>query len=333
MKRRITKRLLVFFLKFGLAAGVLFWLVWTRRLNLASFRVFLSGARPAVLAPTGALAVLLGQLLLAVRLRMLLKTQGLTVSYRRSAGLTLIGSLLGVALPGLIGGDAVKSLYLFADAPYSRSRALAAVMIDRVIGLYSLLLLGSLTAGGVWIAGYLPLDSPALWAAPLVTATATLVIVAGWFATVRRKQPPAEGAPPKSGKLLNLLEALGHSLKRPRILAAAVGLSLLNHLLVILTFLAAALLIGVDLPIGSHFLLAPPAMVLNAVPLTPGGLGITEGGFSLLYETVGSSNGAEIGLLGRAIQYAAFAAGGSIAVLAVRFRRGLTAPQAASTGL
>ncbi|MCD6364545.1 MAG: flippase-like domain-containing protein, partial [Planctomycetes bacterium] len=113
----------------------------------------------------------------------------------------------------------------------------------------------------------------------------------------------------------------GGGLGHPRVLAVAIGLFMTNHVLVIVTFLAAACATGAELPFGWHFLLAPPAMVLNAVPLTPGGLGITEGGFSFLYEMVGSSSGAEIALLGRAVQYAAFAAGGGIALLTVRASR------------
>jgi uncharacterized membrane protein YbhN (UPF0104 family) len=62
-------------------------------------------------------------------------------------------------------------------------------------------------------------------------------------------------------------------------------------------------------------------MVMNAIPLTPGGIGITESTFSFLFEAIGSSNGAAIGLLGRFIQYSTFAAAGSVAVFTVRFRR------------
>jgi uncharacterized membrane protein YbhN (UPF0104 family) len=71
-----------------------------------------------------------------------------------------------------------------------------------------------------------------------------------------------------------------------------------------------------------HFVADPLAMVMNVVPLTPGGIGITEGAFSFLFEQMGSPSGAEIGLVGRGIQYVAYVVGGSIALLAVRFRGG-----------
>ena len=44
-------------------------------------------------------------------------------------------------------------------------------------------------------------------------------------------------------------------------------------------------------------------MVMNVIPITPGGVGVTESAFSYLYDAAGCAMGATIGILGRTIQY------------------------------
>jgi uncharacterized membrane protein YbhN (UPF0104 family) len=71
------------------------------------------------------------------------------------------------------------------------------------------------------------------------------------------------------------------------------------------TFICCAMAIHDSLPLTSHFVLDPLAMMLNAVPISPGGLGLTEGAFGVLFTGAGSPNGAIVGLLGRLLLYAA----------------------------
>jgi uncharacterized membrane protein YbhN (UPF0104 family) len=46
--------------------------------------------------------------------------------------------------------------------------------------------------------------------------------------------------------------------------------------------------------VASHFLLVPMAMMVNAIPLFPGGLGIGEWGYGTLYRLSGGESGAGI---------------------------------------
>jgi uncharacterized membrane protein YbhN (UPF0104 family) len=49
---------------------------------------------------------------------------------------------------------------------------------------------------------------------------------------------------------------------------------------------------------------APLGLLANALPLTPGGLGIGEKGFELLYNAVGGQNGGNSFLLSRVFLFA-----------------------------
>ena len=118
--------------------------------------------------------------------------------------------------------------------------------------------------------------------------------------------------------LQNLVRTLHGCLTRPGLLAIAVLLSLVNHALVIATYVAAAIMLGDILPWYAHFVLSPLATVLNMVAITPGGIGLTEGAFSFLYASAGSSQGASVGLLGRILQYLSFIASGTLALFGMR---------------
>jgi uncharacterized membrane protein YbhN (UPF0104 family) len=72
----------------------------------------------------------------------------------------------------------------------------------------------------------------------------------------------------------------------------------------------------------AQFTLDPLAMGMNIIPLTPGGIGVTESAFAFLFQSVGSPNGAMIGLLGRLIQFSVFMFTGSIALIFLKLRSG-----------
>ncbi len=325
-KSSLARRALTFLLRIALAALLVVWLLRSDRLDAQLILDLGFSSRVVVLTLLGAASVFTGQLLLAVRLRWLLARQQLTVPFRRALGLTLIGSFFGAILPGLVSGDAVKAVYLFGDSTGSRSRAVAAVLIDRILGLYSLFLVGTLALAGASLGSLLPQRPAVLWIAPLVVTGLTLALVlagapgtarAGWVQRLSPRTPE---------RLRKLVSALHHSLRDTKLCAGAILLSLINHGLVIVTYILAGHLLGDAIRPLTHLVVDPLAMVLNVVPLTPGGIGITEGAFSFLFEQLGSPHGAAVGLLGRFMQYLDYVVAGTAALLAVRFGRAGAAP-------
>ena len=51
------------------------------------------------------------------------------------------------------------------------------------------------------------------------------------------------------------------------------------------------------------FVATPIGLLVNAVPLSPGGLGIGENAFEILYRAIGGQNGAISFLLARVVLY------------------------------
>ncbi len=308
-------------LKLGVAALLIGWLFSQRRITLSLFMQLHPTAQTIALFCAVAGAVCLGILCMGWRFEQLLRCVGFSISYREALGLTFIGSFTGAVLPGLLGGDVVKAIYLCRRSTHQRSEALTAIMVDRVIGLYALMSLAvlALPLAGLWhctrLDRHIQLILLTLWGG--VTLGGLILTSCRWTRVPVYQR--LHSCLPQT--LRNLTQALVAYCATPRLLIASLLLSMLNHLLVVISFWIVGVIIGDSLSLMGHLVINPLAMLLNAIPLAPGGVGITESGFSLLFEHAGSPNGATIGLLGRIIQYVVFTLGGIPALLLLKIRR------------
>src|SRR6516162_7180388 len=78
------------------------------------------------------------------RWNLLLRAQEIRLPFRRAFGLTMIGLLFNVAIPGAVGGDLMKGYYITRATGGRRSSAATSILLDRVVGLLGLLLLAVL---------------------------------------------------------------------------------------------------------------------------------------------------------------------------------------------
>src|SRR5215472_2171943 len=85
----------------------------------------------------GVLAYVMVEVAAAFRWSVLLKVQGIRLSFWRLSGLFLIGMFYNQFLPGGTGGDIIKSDYLLKETD-RKAGALLAVVFDRFIGLVAL---------------------------------------------------------------------------------------------------------------------------------------------------------------------------------------------------
>ncbi len=78
--------------------------------------------------------------IIAWRLRVLLLTQDIRLSYRDALLLTFAGNFFNFAMPGTTGGDIYKA-YHIAKKTHKRTEGITVVILDRVFGLVSFLLI------------------------------------------------------------------------------------------------------------------------------------------------------------------------------------------------
>lgn len=289
LKLAVASLFLVAMYKYGLLD---FRQITTRPLTLHFLLVLGAGCAFAL----GALAIL------AWRLILLLSVQGISIPYGRAFMVTVTCNLASAVLPGIVAGDIIKAAYLFRLAPDGRSGVAATVLFDRLLGLYGLLILGSLSAGYAVITD-LPIRREILLLAAAGTFFATVGLV-GLVEISHRGRISTEQTKGFYFVLSRLASAVAAYRTQPRTLLCALVLSVASHALTVGTFVCSGIAIHDALALPMHFVLDPLAMMLNAVPISPGGLGLAEGAFAVLFAGAGSPNGALIGLMGRLLLYA-----------------------------
>lgn len=315
----VAKRTGISALKIGLAAALITWQVKSKRLDPAPLIHLDFDARCTALLAAGLVSVGVGVLLLGWRLKLLMNFQRFDLSLKQAVNLTFIGSFFGTVLPGMVGGDVVKAVYLCGGAGKRRISIVSAVLMDRVLGTYALFSLGTIALIAAWAADSLNADTTLLMASPIIVAVLTigaLLVASDRCFNSAGVQKACSACP---NLVRNLIFSLRSYLVSPRLVVLALLVSVLNHALVVTSYVIAAFLLRDKLSVSDYFVISPLAMVMNMVPLTPGGLGITESAFSFLFRAAGSSNGALVGLLGRFIQYVVFALGGVVGLLSAKF--------------
>ena len=314
--------------KFAIAFGVIYWLYRRGILDFSALSALQPDGRTLGLLLLSGLAVCAGLVAITYRLWYLVRVQEFDVPVRDLFKLTWAAALCSVIAPGLLGADALKAAYLCSRVTERRMDVFAAILFDRIVGLFSLFLLGSIAVAAAWAANAMPFQSSILWAAP----AALCVIIIGGFVVVWNgtyRLPPVQWLMHHlPGALQSLVQALRKFAHEPRAIVIAVVLSLISHSLIVLVFVLVAHLIYDPLSVFAHAVLNPIAVTMNAVPVTPGGLGVTEGTFAYLARAAGSDNGALIALISRMIQYAVYLPGGLVSIFFLRWQ-GYRIPTAA----
>jgi Predicted integral membrane protein len=276
MDRR--KRLRSFVVK--LAVGII-GIVVLLTIGHIDFRVLLSAADRPELLTLAFLSLLATVPLAAVRWWLLLRSLDFAVGVRWTVNITFISLFFHTFLPGAYGGDLVRLGLAYRATGGKLNRLTCSVLADRISGLVALLLL-SLLLVPVLPEAY---ASRLEWVAAIafVAGLAGLAVVLFWGDGVVRLL----GALPKPvGPLLARIAgegigALRAYITRPAVLAAAVAISIVQYALV----LAALIALGwamrfTDLPIAGYLVAGIWSLVANALPVTPGGLGVGEAAFA-----------------------------------------------------
>jgi len=178
-------------------------------------------------------------------------------------------------VPGLVGGDAARALYL--GRRHDRlGEAIASVVADRGIGLIALF----------WFAAACALTLHAVELPPSflhVTVTIGAVALAGWLTSPLL----ARLAGRLGGRLARLIAPFLPYLKRPIAIIPAILLSIiLQASLAVCQYLLARGL-GLETSLAAFMLCVPIANVFASLPITLNGLGVREAAYLVLFSRAG----------------------------------------------
>jgi uncharacterized membrane protein YbhN (UPF0104 family) len=215
--------------------------------------------------------------LCAWRWRLLLRAQGVGLTFRRVHAVTWIGQFYNAFLPGGIGGDVTRLVYALTEAPGQKSRVAVAIGADRLIGFGVLLLLAAIAllfhaAGNrVNVAG---VPFGVVVAAAAATGGLGVFIAVRWF------------VPKLPGSLQASIELLFRS-SRTNLIAAGASVLIWGLDFAGGWFLARSLGLSIsfiDISLGLTI-----AYLSTALPISIGGHGVREGALVLTLTALGTA--------------------------------------------
>ena len=288
---------LVFVLKILVALGLITFLFTSRRID---FGVLLKSYKHPVYLLSGILCCTLAVVTPIYRWWILCRVQMLPLRAFDALRLTMIGYFFNLFIPGGSGGDVVRAAYTVHDCPERRAQALTVAFVDRGLGLHALLLLGGSI---IFIQPAVFHNYPAL---KLWLGIIGGVVIVGTIAPLLLVREHTNSLLIRlCGRMIGGAEAWHEAMelyrKQPGMLCVAyflsVGSAIFNVLLIHYMMLAA----GSTPTVLESMAIVPLIIIANALPLTPGGVGVAEGASAGLYSLVGQAGGANGMLLARFI--------------------------------
>jgi len=232
--------------------------------------------------------------LCTLRWRILVRGQGLQISFKDLFSLTMIGNFFNTFMPGSVGGDLIKAWYIAGKEPNKRTKAVFTVLLDRILGLAVIIFYAAFTL--VFFSDWLK-DHPQLKTiAVSVWIFSGASIIGGFlfFLSPFVKKGPIQTLLKrvlgKYNKVSKILDAAFLYRKQPFQIFLALLLSSVSILTAIYFHSLQGKLLGIPLSLTQYFILVPLAVTASAVPLLPGGIGTGQVAFFTLFKWMDIAN-------------------------------------------
>lgn len=272
MKR--VRKIAFFLLKLGVSLGILGYLIWDAQRDPAVFRNLIEQPKQWPVLALAWVACFSAVFLTLIRWFFLVRALELDVTFRGALRIGFLGYLFNLAPAGIVGGDVLKAWLLAVEQPGRRTRAVASVVVDRVIGLYMLFVVAT---AAILLTDFLQITVPdirficnATFVITTVSTVAVGVLLIPALTDNRLVRRLVEM--PRVGPVLeNLLEAMRLYRSKPAVLLGSAALSVGVHsLFAVGIFLIASGLPGDVLSLPRHFVMAPLSAATGVLPLPIG---------------------------------------------------------------
>jgi glycosyltransferase 2 family protein len=245
--------------------------------------------------PVGVLCYLLGQLISAYRWQFLSAPLGFCMGLSGFYRIYLVGMFFNLFLPGAIGGDMLRMVYLARVAGKKKRDALLTLLAERGVGLVALMILTSLVCLTPSMQG-LNLDIPLT--VPFVKPPITMAVNLKWIlfsmslfllaGYLLLWIIPLDHLAKKFSPLRLLLQARVYWANVP-MLCKSVSISLLVHGMMIFLHLLIAQALGLHITVLFMAIVYGIVSLASVLPIAFNGFGVREGVYVLLLTRVGVS--------------------------------------------
>lgn len=273
--------------------SLLIWLTRSGAIDWAAVGSF-AKAWPVVAGAQALLLVAFG--FMSARVVVLFRAVGMKLTIGDAIQLSLVGIFFNLVLPGAGGGDVVRIWFATHGNVGRRAEVVTVMLLDRVIGLFALILWPLLVLPIFGTVRALPAVQVLATAAAAVLFGMLLLLVVVFSDWLRESALVRWmfARLPLGGLVERMVDTVRDYRRRPGALIWAGLISLFAHTLSIgVVVLLARVVLGDNFDWAVTALI-PLGFLANALPLTPGGLGVGEAAFDSLFSLAGLSHGAVV---------------------------------------
>ncbi|NQT33390.1 MAG: flippase-like domain-containing protein [Candidatus Omnitrophica bacterium] len=266
--------------RIAISLGLLGFLFWLMRDDLGGLWGTLISCRGQFLI-LAAVLLIVNVTILSYRLKIIFLGENLSITLNKSAQLSFIGYFFNNFMPTAIGGDIIKAYYAGNDNN-KKVESYASVLMDRLIGLYSYLIIAAVA---------LILDG-GRFQVPVVRPLAFTLLVLGFAGFAIIINPGMRHFIEKVFRKLKMFR-LGEKLEsiynivhdyrnRKRIVLEGLIVSIIAQCVYFSIIYIFFLALGAKISIGNIFLIMPVVTFISMIP-SIGGLGVREGAMVALF--------------------------------------------------
>jgi len=298
-------------LRYLLGAAIIYWLLQNQTLDWSHISTL---TLPFVLFAI--ILISLQLVLSAFRVRLLLHGHGIEAALSQCVKFNAVGIFYSTFMPGGVSGDVARAYFFWREYPEASKASLAgALFLDRLYGLATLIFIGLLAATFL-----LSIDGSML--NYVVVGWVLLIGGVGCYIWLGRNLLFDDGEIPK-GRLASfsfMLRKFFSKIQLENYELSTIWLVLLLsaciHIAAIVTIYLFSIHVLSGLSIIQVAAVSPVGLLVNALPLSPGGIGVGEKSFDMLFGLLGGFNGGNAFLIARVFLYSPALIGGAIILVA-----------------
>lgn len=297
--------------RYSIGTAIVVWLIKSDQIDL--------GKISEIDTETTTIALLLSftpLILTTWRLQLLLKAHQINVPFGYCIAYNAIGIFYSTILPGGMSGDVVRAYY-FWRCGYTQNRSkaelISVLITDRLIGTFIMLLIGIVAATVAM--GSLGLSFSFIFISWLLFFVGIGIYF--WCLSFPASKWPMKDSlrmRPIFSRLERLIANMDFRRYSLNTLSLAGILSGVGHVLGVFVIYMFSIRLSAGLDFGQVLSVAPVGLLANTIPISPGGLGVGEKGFDVLFDLAGGHNGGNVFMLSRIFLFSPALLGATIAV-------------------
>ncbi len=219
----------------------------------------------------------------SLRWHELLKAVEIRLGIGRVFVLNMVGSFYNTFIPGTTGGDLLKAYYASKQTP-RRASAVMSVVVDRAIGLLSLIVLGGALSAWQYFQTD-PANAAVRLACGRVAGGSAILVAAAILAVEMIAHPILSRYTgmafllrrlPMQRMVQTVVGILATYRSRWKLVVSMLILTFPVHLTTIISAMLAGRAFGLPMPVAYYFVCIPVIVLAGAVPVSPQGAGVME---------------------------------------------------------